>query len=252
MSGQADRQKAMYGDIAANSSAIPLDFEWGGFVKRNSNVLINPNAAPPTMEGVSFPNQSHRATKPLVEGSLERKSRGIGMGYKSGYYAVSPAGYLHQFKDNDNYHSDPTPEVSLFLPDSTIGAVDGQKFTIKSKDSSGNKLSQKMSMSSEFQFKAHTSSDAEKWHQVISAQTQATTASLPTSPTESRDVTPIQTRHQQQPQEQGIAGGEMSAAPTSAGPQSATATSPGAGQALSPQSAPAPNQLGERDYASKQ
>ncbi|RMD44394.1 hypothetical protein DV735_g623, partial [Chaetothyriales sp. CBS 134920] len=33
MSGQADSQKAMYRDIAATASAIPLDFEWNSFVK---------------------------------------------------------------------------------------------------------------------------------------------------------------------------------------------------------------------------
>lgn len=197
MSGQADRQKAMFGDIAATVSNVPLDFEWNGFRERNGNVLVNPNAPPRTMDNISFPNQDHRAARPLIEGSLERKARG-GMGaltgYKSGYYAITPAGWLHEFKDNDNFHKEPVPEKSLYLPDSTIGAVDGQKFTIKGKDSSGNKLSQKMSISSEFQFKAHTGADAQKWHAIIADMSSGQTSSLPTSPVESRNITPIATK----------------------------------------------------------
>jgi hypothetical protein len=236
MSGQADRQKAMFGDIAATASNIPLDFEWNSFRERNGNVLVNPNAPPRTMDGIAFPNMGHRSTKPLIEGSLERKSRG-GMGaltgYKSGYYAISPAGWLHEFKDNDDYRRDPSPEKSLYLPDCTIGAVDGQKFTIKGKDSSGNKLSQKMSITSEFQFKAHTNSDAQQWHGIIADLSSGTTNSLPASPVESRNITPIATQMEQQPvhsqvNNQGLATGDRGtvAMPTSPAQESGVVASP--------------------------
>lgn len=287
MSGQCDRQKAMFGDIASTAANIPLDFEWNGFTKRNGNVLVNPNAPPRTMEGIGFPNQNHRATKPLIEGSLERKSRG-GMGaltgHKSNYYAVTPAGYLHEFKDNDNFHKDPTPEVSLYLPDATIGAVDGTKFTIKGKDSSGGKLSQKMALSSEFQFKAHTAADAQAWHSIIADSCSGQSTSLPTSPVESRNITPIATHTSEKeaginspvqagkpavstiPEQQttGVVAGERgaltSASPTSAG---ALSTDPGLGRSPSAvtslasagdtkhyHGAPAANQLEEREYVS--
>lgn len=193
MSGQADRQKAMYGDVAGTAARIPLDFEWQGFVKRNGNTLISPNTPARSIDAVSFPNQDHRSTKALIEGTLERKGRGLGAltGYNSGYYAVTPAGYLHEFKDNDNYRKDPTPETSLYLPDSVIGAVDGVKFTIKGKDSSGGKLSQKMSTTSEYSFKAHTPQDAAEWHRVISSVTGGTSNSVPTSP-----VSPVDQKQQ--------------------------------------------------------
>ena len=286
MSGQCDRQKAIYGDIAATAGNIPLDFEWQGFNQRNSNTLVNPNAAPRTMDGISFPNQNHRSTKPLIEGSLERKSRG-GMGaltgFKSNYYAVTPAGYLHEFKDNDNFSKDPTPEVSLYLPDTTIGAVDGTKFTIKGKDSSGGKLSSKMSISSDFQFKAHTASDAQAWHSAIAGLSTGS-ASLPTSPNESRNVTPIATNMSQKESE--MQSPAQAGQPTSATiPEQQTsgvapthATSPDAGSGgltsgspamqrspstggvTSPASeadpkhyhgAPSENKLGEREYVSR-
>ena len=214
MSGQCDRQKAIYGDIASTTANIPLDFEWNGFMKRNSGTLVNPNSAPETMDGITFPNQNHRSTRPLIEGSLERKPRG-GMGalagYKSNYYAVTPAGYLHEFKDNDNFAKDPTPEHSLYLPDTTIGAVDGTKFTIKGKDSHGSKISQKMSISSEYQFKAHTAADAQAWHNII-AEISTGSGSVPTSPAESRNITPVATHMSQKENEY--------QSPTQAGQQS--------------------------------
>lgn len=192
MSGLHDRSKAMFGDMATTASNIDPSFEWTGFNKRNGHILISPNSPSRTIDSVSFPNQGHRATKPLIEGSLERKSKmGALGGYRANYYAVTPAGYLHEYKDNDNFRSDPLPETSLYLPDCVIGAVDGQKFAIKGKDTSGSKISQKMSLSSEYTYKAHTASDAQQWHSIIASVCSGTTNSLPTSP-----VSPINTQNQ--------------------------------------------------------
>lgn len=285
MSGQADRQKAMFGDVASTASNIPLDFEWNGFKQRNIETLVNPNAPPEIIDNIRFPNQGHRSTKALIEGSLERKSRGgMGMlsGFKSNYYAVTPAGYLHEFKDNDNFHKDPTPEVSLYLPDCVIGAVDGPKFTIKGKDSSGHKISQKMAISSDFQFKAHTAADAQQWHHIIADQCSGQTASVPTSPVESRNITPIATQLNQPQdgahpaQEQGVISptqlqsatvaspAETSATPVTGTQNTLSPTSPtqesgvlqrspsGAGDGKHYHSGPATSTLGEREYVSKQ
>ena len=241
MCGQCDRQKAMYGDIAGTAQKMPLDFEWNRFVQRNSGVLVNPNAPSRSMANVSFPNQNHRATKPLIEGSLERKGKGLGAisGYSSGYYAVTPAGYLHEFKDDDDFREEPVPKTSLYLPDCTIGAVDGTKFAIKGKDSSGSKLGSKMAMSTDYNFKAHTPSDAHQWHSVImSIMGGQSTGSAPTSPVESRVASGVQQppyAGEQQPyagekqmspintqqQQQGIVGSPASAGPRSAEPYSA-------------------------------
>ncbi|MBA7489664.1 hypothetical protein ES702_00198 [subsurface metagenome] len=182
MASSHDRSKTMYGDIASNAASIDPNFEWNGFTQRNGHILISPNAPPRDIKSLSFPNQDHRATKPLVEGTLERKSRAALGSYKSNYYAVTPAGYLHEYKDNDNFRADPVPEHSLYLPDSIIGAVDGTKFAIKGKDSSGSKISQKLSMSSEYTFRAHTPSDAAQWHSIIAGVCSGQTDSLPNSP----------------------------------------------------------------------
>ncbi|KAK5034597.1 hypothetical protein LTR13_006252 [Exophiala sideris] len=252
MSSQADRQKAMYNDIAATASVIPLDFEWSGFVTRNQNVLVNPNTPSRTMDGVSFPNDSHRSTKPLIEGTLERKPRG-GMGairgYTSGYFAVTPAGYLHQYKDNENFHKDPVPEHSLYLPDCVIGAVDGTQFAIKGKDSSGSKVGQKMALTSNYQFKAHTDSDAQQWHTIIASFANSG-GSVPTSPGESRNVFPINTNMDAQSQR--VPSGPMSAgSPQSARTQTPTTATSDFAPAPS-YGAPATSALEERRYVEPQ
>ena len=95
-------------------------------------------------------------------------------------------GYLHEYKDTDDFAKDPTPAVSLHLADCTIGALDGTKFAIKGKDASGSKVSQKMSLSSDFNFKALTPGDAEKWHSIMSSMAGASGGSLPVSPVETR------------------------------------------------------------------
>lgn len=233
MGGQAERHRAMYGDMASTAQKVPLDFEWHGFVKRHETVLINPSAPPRSVSNISFPNQGHRSTKPLIEGSLERKAHGIGAltGYKAGYYAVTPAGYLHEFKDNDDFHKDPTPETSLYLTDCTIGAVDGVKFSIKGKDVSGGKLGSKIHMNSEYQFKAHTPGDAAQWYSIIMAQAGKTTSSLPVSPVDnktggvgvaSQEPGSLNTNVQQQQQQQGVA--SAAPTPTSAGGANTTAS----------------------------
>lgn len=95
-----------------------------------------------------------------------------------------------EFKDNDNVRKDPTPELALYLPDITVGGINGEKFNIKGKDQSGG-VGAKLSGSSEIAFKAHTASDAEQWYQIIREMAgnkpidsvMGSEASSPTSPT---------------------------------------------------------------------
>ncbi|KAE8372762.1 hypothetical protein BDV26DRAFT_273432 [Aspergillus bertholletiae] len=175
MGGQIEHQGNMYQDILASAQKIPPDFEWINFITKNDDVLINPDAPPRTLSNITFPNMDHRATKALIEGSLERKSRAMLKGYSSGYYVVTAARYLHEFKDDDDFRRDPTPELSLYLPDCVIGAIDGVKFSVKGKDVSGSKVGNAFHTTTELSFKAHTANDAEKWWTVIKDSTRAPT-----------------------------------------------------------------------------
>lgn len=176
--GQLERQRAMYADILATAQRIPADFEWVNFAMRNDAVLVNPDSPPRSFESITFPNMDHKSTQPLIEGSLERRSRAVIKGYSTGYYVVTPAGYLHEFKDDDDFRRDPTPELSLYLPDCVIGAIDGVKFNVKGKDVSSGKVGNAFHTTTELSFKAHTPNDAEKWWSVIKDAIRGTTPAL--------------------------------------------------------------------------
>ncbi|KAJ9165591.1 Cytoskeletal signaling protein-like protein [Coniochaeta hoffmannii] len=183
--GQAEKTRALYSDMLGAAQRIPPDFEWQRFVQRNSEVLINPNDGPRSVDSVQFPNMGHPSTKPLIEGSLERKSRNkLSWGYSTGYYVVTPSKFLHEFKDSDNLRKDPTPELSIYLPDAVIGTPVGEKFSVKGKDRSKS-VSSKLTGHSELHFKAHTAADAQKWFAVISGVAGATGPAVTASPAES-------------------------------------------------------------------
>ncbi|KAG8625356.1 hypothetical protein KVT40_007107 [Elsinoe batatas] len=176
---QADQQRTMYGDITANSSAIKPDFEWNGFLQRNSQVMIDPNGPARRIDDVKFPNQDHRSTQPMIAGSLEKKGK-ILKKYETSFYVVTPSKFLHEFKTDDDFAKDPTPENSLYLPDCVVGALDGVKFQVKGKDASKG-FASKFSMSHDFQFKAHTPNDAQKWHEIIKQVAGQSSNELPDS-----------------------------------------------------------------------
>ncbi|KAF7719637.1 Cytoskeletal signaling protein slm1 [Penicillium ucsense] len=172
MGGQLDRQRSSYADILNTAQRIPPDFEWVNFCMNNESKLVNADSPLRAASAIQFPNMDHRTTQPVIEGSLERRSRAMLKGYNTGYYVVTPAGFLHEFKDNDDLRKDPTPELSLYLPDCVVGAVDGVKFNVKGKDVSSNKVGNAFHTSSELSFKAHSASDAEKWWSVLSEYTK--------------------------------------------------------------------------------
>jgi hypothetical protein len=236
--GQAQKEQTLFSDMLGAAQRIPPDFEWQQFVERNRGMLIDPNSPERTVESITFANQNHKSTKPLIEGTLERKSRNkLSMsGYSTGYYVVTPSKYLHEFKDNDNLRKDPIPELSIYLPDAIIGATNGEKFNVKGKDLSKG-IGSKLSGSSEIAFKAHTAADAQKWSEVIRAFTGAgpkepytSGPSTPVSPVQKRQTNPPTYSEdgaavaEKQPaplQTLGVTGGETVASPAAATPVSA-------------------------------
>lgn len=171
-----------------------------GFVHRNTNTLIDPSVPERSVSNISYPNQGHPSTQPLIAGALERKSRNALKGYSSSYYVITPSKYMHEFKDDNDYRKDPTPELSLYLPDCTIGGINGERFNVKGKDASKGKVGGALAMSHELSFRAKSPTDAEKWWTTIrEAVGEANvTGSAPTSPVESRVASGQQLPHQYQ------------------------------------------------------
>jgi hypothetical protein len=166
VSTQTEQTRNMYGNMTMTTQAVRPDFEWKGFVSRNSELLIDPAAHNRSVASISFPNQDHRSTQPLIAGSLQRKSKLLKK-YDTNYYVVSPAKYLHEFSSDDDFSKDPSPEMSLYLPDCSVGAIDGARFNVKGKDVSKGTVGKAFAMNHEFTFKAHTPGDASKWWEII-------------------------------------------------------------------------------------
>jgi len=243
--GQALGVQALHADMLAAAQQIPPNFEWKAFVKRRGTSLANASDPPRTVEAIQFPNQSHPSTKALIAGSLDRKSRNkLSWGYTTSYYVVTPARFLHEFKDDDNLRRDPVPELSIYLPDATVGAPSGDKFVVKGKDKSGH-MGGMLAGSSELSFKAHSAAEAEKWFEVIRKVTQgggavaaaAVVSSTPASPISPTSPTsPVAAAAAEkpkpvvavpQPQEAGVIGGETVASPVSVASPVAVAAAAG-------------------------
>lgn len=242
--GQAEKVRALYSDMLGAAQRIPPDFEWKAFAARCKDRLVDPNEDPRSAESIQFPNMHHSSIKPLIEGTLERKSRNkLSWGTTTSYYVITPSKFLHEFRDDDYMRKDPTPELSIYLPDAIIGAPNGEKFNVKGKDRSGT-MGGKLAGTSELAFKAHTPAEAQKWFEVIRNVTGATGPVPLTSPTPSPpavaaaddkklEAAPAQAAAVEKPivsvatdhkaQEAGITGASTTTSPTVISPASATA-----------------------------
>lgn len=115
--------------------------------------------------------------------------------YDTNYYVVTPSKFLHEYKTDDDFHKDPVPELSLYLPDCVVGGINGQKFNIKGKDVSKGKVGNTFSMNHELQFKAHTPQAANQWWEIVRQAAGQVTgdapeSSLPTSPVAGKNSPP--------------------------------------------------------------
>ncbi|ROW13538.1 hypothetical protein VPNG_04458 [Cytospora leucostoma] len=181
--GQAEKTRALYADMLGAVQRIPPNQEWQAFTQRNWEILVDPNEPPRSVDAITFPNQDHPSARPLIEGTLERKSRNkLSWGHQTGYYVVTPSKFLHEFKSDDNLSKDPVPELSIYLPDAIVGVPNGEKFNVKGKDKSKT-MSSKLTGTSELSFKAHSPEDAQRWFEAISAAAAANPHQHPSAPT---------------------------------------------------------------------
>jgi hypothetical protein len=171
-------------------------------MEHSSRTLTGVAARARTMSYNAFSDRGHCTTGQLIEGSLERKAHATGdvKAYSPGYYGITPVGYLHGYKSHDDFCKCLSPELSLYLPDCTVGAVDGATFTIKGNDVSGPKVAGKALLTYELDFRAHTPANAEEWWSIIRSAAGGNMSegppSEPNSPADSRNSS---RSHPQQP-----------------------------------------------------
>lgn len=174
LSGYLGLSQESYHGIAETFGSIPPESEWANFYNRNLNQLVPYDKPKRQMSNITFQNDSHPATKPIIEGILLRKEGKLLKSWSSGYYVLTPSHYLLQYTSN-NYVKDPTPEFALYLPEAHVGEVSTKeggkyKFTVQAKDATrtvglGSKT---------YAFKTNTFDEIGGWHAAIKAAAAGT------------------------------------------------------------------------------
>lgn len=157
-----------YFGIAYSFANISPEAEWSSFYNDNINQLVPYDRPLREISNVTFQNDNHPSTKPVVEGTLNRKEGKILKSWTPGYYVLTQSHFLLQYESN-NYVQDPSPELAIYLPESTVSGIESKdsgkfKFTIHAKDQTRTVgLTTKT-----YSFKANTLSETEVWHRAIS------------------------------------------------------------------------------------
>ncbi|KAK9474540.1 uncharacterized protein V1510DRAFT_411321 [Dipodascopsis tothii] len=160
-------QQESFAAIASTFAAIPPLHEWNEFQRLNAGILVDPAAPRRTVGDIVFPNMSHEALTPLIDGVLQRKgTMAFSKSYNAGYYVVSKAGFLHQYASKDHVQS-PDPDFSVYLPDAVIGQMYSQesgknKFKLTAKDAT-----RTLATKHTYEFKTSTYDDLIRWWNII-------------------------------------------------------------------------------------
>jgi PH domain len=93
--------------------------EWIAFAARSDH-LLDPDTPLRNPETIDYPGKDDPSVIPVHQGILERKKR-FTKTYRESFYVLTPAGYLHEHSSSDPIRH-PTPVLSLFLPECTLGA----------------------------------------------------------------------------------------------------------------------------------
>ncbi|KAI9619111.1 hypothetical protein KEM48_006390 [Puccinia striiformis f. sp. tritici PST-130] len=116
--------------IHAGITQLDPELEWNEYAERSGH-LISESVTMREVSKIAFPGQNDDTTKAIKAGFLERKKRCefkfVDQSYpehqtlQRGYYVLTPSGYLHEHKSSDPI-KDGEPEMSIFMPNCTIGA----------------------------------------------------------------------------------------------------------------------------------
>ncbi|CEQ43065.1 SPOSA6832_04959, partial [Sporobolomyces salmonicolor] len=142
--------------------------EWIAFASR-SEYLLDPDTPLRNPMTINYPGKDDPSVIPVHQGILERKKR-YTKTYKESFYILTPAGYLHEHLSSD-LSKHPSPELSLFLPECTLGAPSNpharsHKFHIEGKKALGGGVGQKnglFAMDASFTFRARSHDEMLEW-----------------------------------------------------------------------------------------
>lgn len=167
-SRMAQQVQESWGNMGVLMKSIQPNTEWIAFAARSDH-LLDPETPLRNPDHINYPGKDDPSVLPVHQGILERKKR-YTKAYKEGYYVLTPAGYLHEHRSSDiTKHAE--PELSLFLPECTLGAPSSlharsHKFHIEGKK--GSPLTRKsgsFSLSREhaYTFRARSHDELMEW-----------------------------------------------------------------------------------------
>ncbi|GAA5914336.1 hypothetical protein JCM6882_008164 [Rhodosporidiobolus microsporus] len=142
--------------------------EWIAFASR-SEYLLDPETPLRNPLTINYPGKDDPSVIPVHQGILERKKR-YTKTYKESFYILTPAGYLHEYPSSD-LSKHPLPELSLFLPECTLGAptnphARSHKFHIDGKKALGGDVGQKNGLfatNTSYTFRARSHDEMLEW-----------------------------------------------------------------------------------------
>ncbi|KAI8066334.1 hypothetical protein BC940DRAFT_368209 [Gongronella butleri] len=162
-------EKELVGKVSEAIEAIEPNADWNEFVRRNLFQLVNEKAAFKTDDDISYRNQGSPMCMPIKVNFLNRKKM-MG-GWTEGLYVLTPCGYMHGYKSAKHFETQPlNPELSLFLPASTVSSTDEQAEDFSFLVTTGGKRN-KINMEKKFLFQANDANDLASWYQETTSMT---------------------------------------------------------------------------------
>ncbi|KAI8089761.1 uncharacterized protein BX664DRAFT_359278 [Halteromyces radiatus] len=152
--------KTIVSKITATFANIKPNSDWNEFIRRNQFQLVNEKATYKTDDEMQYTNQNHDLCIPVKVNFLNRRT--AMKKWKEGLYVLTPTGYLHGFKHARHFETDPlSPEISIFLPHTTVSSTDEQAEDLSFQISGRKKalVGQKV-----FVFQANDEADLADWY----------------------------------------------------------------------------------------
>ncbi|KAI9280625.1 hypothetical protein BC943DRAFT_383170 [Umbelopsis sp. AD052] len=101
---------------------LKLDTEWHEFVSKHGDQLVREDAGFRNYRDIDYPNKLDPLVQAIKKGKLSRKT-GVMRSYNERYYALTPCGYLHEFRPEDKLD----PELSIYIPSTTVTLLEPTK-----------------------------------------------------------------------------------------------------------------------------
>lgn len=99
---------------------VKMDSDWINFCQQNKDHLVSEAAAFRHPDHLQYPNHSHALLQPIFAARMERKSK-ILHHWHEYIYVLTPAGFLHEYRNVKNYPS--KPDATIFVPHYNVSSL---------------------------------------------------------------------------------------------------------------------------------